>query len=99
MGEVCSRLADEAVVTSDNPRSEDPCAIIADITAGMAGTETVLPERREAIAYALEQAKEGDTVLVCGKGHETTQEIKGVKYPFDDRKEVASFRKGGHGDV
>lgn len=92
MGQAVERLADVAVVTSDNPRSEDPRVIIDDILAGLSRPERaiVLPDRREAIHYAVANAAEGDTVLVCGKGHETTQEIAGVKYPFDDRECVAA---------
>jgi UDP-N-acetylmuramoyl-L-alanyl-D-glutamate--2,6-diaminopimelate ligase len=93
MGEACDRLADRLVVTSDNPRSEDPMAIIADVMEGVKGDAHVEDDRAAAIAYALANAAEGDTVLVCGKGHETTQEIAGVKYSFDDREVVRNFRK------
>ena len=98
MGEVCGRLADETVVTSDNPRSEDPMDIIAGILQGMPRRESVHvePDRARAIRLALAAAREGDTVLICGKGHETTQEIRGVKHPFDDR-EVAMGFDGGTG--
>ena len=90
MGEVCSRLADRVVVTSDNPRSEDPDAIIAEIIAGMHGRDAIIePDRRKAIHCAIAGADAGDVILICGKGHETTQEINGVKYPFDDRVVVA----------
>ena len=97
MGEVCARLADRLVVTSDNPRSEDPMSIIKQImdgvngTSGMSGTSatvTVEPDRAKAIEYALANSAEGDVVVIAGKGHETTQEIAGVKYPFDDREVV-----------
>jgi len=94
MGNVCACLADRIVVTSDNPRSEDPMKIIEAILGGIdgdAGVE-VEPDRRKAIEFALGLAMPNDVVLVCGKGHETTQEIKGVKYPFDDREVVRSFR-------
>ena len=92
MGEVCSRLADEAVVTSDNPRSEEPEAIIADIVGGMQRKpRAILPDRREAIEFALANADAEDVVLICGKGHETTQEIKGVKHPFSDREVAIGF--------
>lgn len=93
MGEVCARLADRLVVTSDNPRSEDPVSIIGGILAGFARRDgvDVEPDRAKAIARALAAAETGDTVLVCGKGHETTQEISGVKYPFDDREAVRAF--------
>jgi UDP-N-acetylmuramoyl-L-alanyl-D-glutamate--2,6-diaminopimelate ligase len=96
MGEVVSRLADVAVVTSDNPRSEEPSAIIGDIMKGVApgGEVHIEPDRAKAIELALREAREGDVVIICGKGHETTQEIKGVKYPFDDRETVRNFRRG-----
>ncbi|MCR5752347.1 MAG: UDP-N-acetylmuramoyl-L-alanyl-D-glutamate--2,6-diaminopimelate ligase [Kiritimatiellae bacterium] len=96
MGEVAAMLADRVVVTSDNPRSEDPSAIISQIVAGVpkdrADRVTVEPDRARAIALALSGAAEGDVVIVAGKGHETTQEIKGVKHPFDDRLVVANWR-------
>ena len=97
MGEACACLADRLVVTSDNPRSEEPMAIIGDILAGIEGRNgvEVEPDRRKAIEHALRGAMPGDTVLVCGKGHETTQEIKGVKHPFDDREVVRAFSRGG----
>jgi UDP-N-acetylmuramoyl-L-alanyl-D-glutamate--2,6-diaminopimelate ligase len=96
MGEVVSRLADVVVVTSDNPRSEEPSAIIGDIMKGVApgGEVHIEPDRAKAIELALREAREGDVVIICGKGHETTQEIKGVKYPFDDRETVRNFRRG-----
>jgi UDP-N-acetylmuramoyl-L-alanyl-D-glutamate--2,6-diaminopimelate ligase len=80
------------VVTSDNPRSEDPGSIISQITSGIGETKFIVePDRRKAIFYALSNAKADDTVVVCGKGHETTQEVKGVKYPFDDREVCREF--------
>jgi len=91
MGEACARIADRLVVTSDNPRSEDPVAIIDQILKGVADPSKVAavePDRAKAIAFALENAQAGDVVIVAGKGHETTQEIKGVKYPFDDREVI-----------
>ena len=80
--------ADLAVATSDNPRSEDPDLIIAEMVAGMRPDATTLvePDRRKAIAIALDHAQAGDVVLVLGKGHETGQEIKGVIHPFDDHE-------------
>lgn len=97
MGDVAARLADHVVVTSDNPRSEDPNAIIAQIAGGMSPKSvdslSLLPDRREAIAYALEHAAADDIVCIAGKGHETTQEIAGVKYPFDDREIVRNFKR------
>ncbi|HZW76248.1 MAG TPA: UDP-N-acetylmuramoyl-L-alanyl-D-glutamate--2,6-diaminopimelate ligase, partial [Caldimonas sp.] len=85
MGRIASELADVAIVTSDNPRSEDPLAIIDEIVAGARGLE-VEPDRRLAIARAIESGREGDVVLIAGKGHEQGQEIAGVKHPFDDRE-------------
>jgi len=84
MGEIASRLADEVVVTSDNPRGEDPNRIIAEIVAGGHGAVTVEPDRGRAIAQAVATARAGDVVLIAGKGHETTQEIAGVRHPFSD---------------
>lgn len=83
MGEVAVRLSDVAIVTDDNPRSEDPARIRADILAGAAGAIEV-PGRKEAIARALEMAREGDIVLLAGKGHETGQIIGDRILPFDD---------------
>jgi UDP-N-acetylmuramoyl-L-alanyl-D-glutamate--2,6-diaminopimelate ligase len=88
MGAVAARLADVAVITSDNPRHEDPMAIIADIRAGAAegGAEVVVePDRRAAIATALGTARPGDVVVLAGKGHEAVQEVGGRAVPFDDR--------------
>jgi UDP-N-acetylmuramoyl-L-alanyl-D-glutamate--2,6-diaminopimelate ligase len=89
MGEIAGRLADLAVVTSDNPRSEEPGAIIAEIVEGMSEASAeveVEVDRRAAIARALDAAREGDTVVVAGKGHEQGQEFEGGrKIPFDDR--------------
>jgi UDP-N-acetylmuramoyl-L-alanyl-D-glutamate--2,6-diaminopimelate ligase len=84
MGEVASRLADEVVVTSDNPRGEDPRAIIADIVTGMGANYHVIEDRAAAIDYAIKGARPGDVVLVAGKGHEDYQEIAGVRFPFND---------------
>jgi UDP-N-acetylmuramoyl-L-alanyl-D-glutamate--2,6-diaminopimelate ligase len=93
MGAACARLADTAVLTSDNPRSEDPLAILAAMLAGAAevpaherGHVTVEPDRAAAIATAVAGAEPGDVVLVAGKGHEQGQDIAGVIRPFDDRE-------------
>jgi UDP-N-acetylmuramoyl-L-alanyl-D-glutamate--2,6-diaminopimelate ligase len=86
MGEVVGRLADVAIVTSDNPRSEEPEAIIEEILAGMNGSEEVEPDRAVAIARAVERAGEGDVVLIAGKGHEQGQEFRDRTIPFDDRE-------------
>jgi UDP-N-acetylmuramoyl-L-alanyl-D-glutamate--2,6-diaminopimelate ligase len=85
MGRIAAGLADVAIVTSDNPRSEEPQAIIDEIVAGASGLE-VEPDRRAAIARAVELGREGDVVLIAGKGHEQGQEIAGVTQPFDDRE-------------
>jgi UDP-N-acetylmuramoyl-L-alanyl-D-glutamate--2,6-diaminopimelate ligase len=83
MGEIAQRLADEAIVTSDNPRSEEPDAIIAEILGGRAMRTEV--DRRQAIADAIALASDGDVVVIAGKGHEQGQELKGGrKVPFDD---------------
>lgn len=86
MGEVVARLADSAIVTSDNPRSEDPEAIIEEIVTGMSGEPETEPDREKAIAAALERAGEGDVVLIAGKGHEQGQEFADRIVPFDDRE-------------
>ena len=86
MGEAASRLADSVIVTSDNPRHEDPVAIMAEIVAGMQGDYHVEADRAAAIERAIEMAGPGDVVLLAGKGHEDYQDIGGVKLPFDDRE-------------
>jgi len=86
MGQVVARLVDSAIVTSDNPRSEKPEAIIAEIVAGMPGEPEVEPDREAAIAAALERADEGDVVVIAGKGHEQGQEFADRIVPFDDRE-------------
>jgi UDP-N-acetylmuramoyl-L-alanyl-D-glutamate--2,6-diaminopimelate ligase len=103
MGEVAARLADAVVLTSDNPRSEDPLAIIDEVRAGIPADRldalTVEPDRRRAIALAVGRAGPGDLVLVAGKGHETTQTIGDVVLPFDDRVEVrAALAELGYDD-
>jgi len=88
MGEISGRLADFSVITSDNPRFEEPEAILEEIKAGMEKTDgeyITIENRREAIRYALENAKAEDVIILAGKGHEDYQEIKGVKYPFDEK--------------
>lgn len=94
MGEAAAAHADHLVVTSDNPRSEDPRAIIADIMKGIpAGADVVVePDRAKAIGYALARAAADDVVVVCGKGHETTQTIGARVIPFDDRRVVAAWK-------
>jgi UDP-N-acetylmuramoyl-L-alanyl-D-glutamate--2,6-diaminopimelate ligase len=88
MGEAATRLADLAVVTSDNPRSEDPLDIIAEIEVGArrgGGEYFTQPDRRTAIRTALTRAGAGDVVVIAGKGHETGQEFRDRTIPFDDR--------------
>ncbi len=101
MGAVAGELADVAVVTSDNPRTEDPLAIIGDILAGMEGADAALhvePDRRAAIAWALDRGGPGDVIVLAGKGHETYQEINGVQYHMDEREIVADwFKRTGEG--
>jgi UDP-N-acetylmuramoyl-L-alanyl-D-glutamate--2,6-diaminopimelate ligase len=85
MGRIASELADLAIVTSDNPRSEEPEAIIGEIVAGAEGDVDVEPDRRDAIARAIEIAREGDVVVIAGKGHEQGQQFGDAIVPFDDR--------------
>lgn len=88
MGEASGRLADLSVITADNSRFEDVLDIIADIKIGMAKTDgkyIEIPDRREAIRWCLENAQDGDIIVLAGKGHEDYQEIQGKKYPFDER--------------
>ena len=89
MGRIASELADVAILTSDNPRSEDPAAIAKAVLAGMEGEPEVELDRRAAITRAIELAEPGDVVVIAGKGNEPGQEIAGRVIPFDDR-EVAS---------
>ncbi|HEV3480201.1 MAG TPA: UDP-N-acetylmuramoyl-L-alanyl-D-glutamate--2,6-diaminopimelate ligase, partial [Gaiellaceae bacterium] len=86
MGRVASELADLVIVTSDNPRSEDPSAIIDEILDGVTGSAEVEPDRRAAIAQAVGEAREGDVVVIAGKGAEQGQEFADGKIPFDDRE-------------
>ena len=88
MGEVSGNIADLTIITSDNPRFEEPQAIIDDIKTGInktSGKYVEIIDRKEAIAYAIANAKKGDVIVLAGKGHEDYQEIKGVKYPMDER--------------
>jgi UDP-N-acetylmuramoyl-L-alanyl-D-glutamate--2,6-diaminopimelate ligase len=91
MGEAAARLADVVVVTSDNPRSEDPLAILAEIEVGVAragagaAERATMADRREAIAEAVCRARPGDLVVIAGKGHETYQILRDRTIPFDDR--------------
>ncbi len=94
MGEVAGRLSSFVFITSDNPRSEDPFAIIAQIEDGIKSTGCAyacIENRREAIRSALLAAQPDDIIVLAGKGHETYQEIAGVKYPFDEKVVVAQL--------
>lgn len=96
MGEVSSKFANLTVVTSDNPRDEEPEAIIDDIMIGVAkadGDYVTIPDRKEAIRYCMVNAKEGDVIVLAGKGHEDYQEIKGKKYHMDERELIAQIQK------
>lgn len=98
MGEASGRLADLTIITSDNPRMEDPAAIMEDIHRGISRTQGAYVEiqnRREAIAYAISRAQEGDIIVLAGKGHEDYQEIQGIKYPMDERVIIRELLEGG----
>jgi len=96
MGAAAAARADHVVITSDNPRSEDPEAIVAEVLAGAPGAEAIV-DRREAIAHAVGLARTGDVVVVAGKGHEQGQELAGgEKVPFDD---VTVVREALHARV
>lgn len=97
MGEVSGKLADLTIITSDNPRDEEPQAIIDDIKVGIAKTDgkyVEIADRKEAIRYAIEHGQPGDVIVLAGKGHEDYQEIKGVKYPMDERDLIADILAG-----
>lgn len=94
MGETSGRLADLTIITSDNPRDEEPQAIIDDIKVGIAkthGAYVEIADRKEAIRYAIKNGRPGDVIVLAGKGHEDYQEIKGVKYPMDERDLIADI--------
>ena len=94
MGKIAADLADFVIVTSDNPRTEEPSAIIAEILPGFAESTTprvVVENRVEAIHYAMDHAEKGDVIVLCGKGHETYQEIHHVKHHMDEREIVAAY--------
>lgn len=97
MGEVSGKLADLTVITSDNPRFEEPLDIIADIRTGISKTDgkyIEIADRREAIRYCIENGQEGDVIVLAGKGHEDYQEIRGKKYPMDERVLVKEILSG-----
>ena len=96
MGEISSTYADLTVVTTDNPRFEEPAAIMEDIITGVKradGKYIAIADREEAIRYCIENAKDGDVIIVAGKGHEDYQEIKGVKHHMDDREMILACRE------
>lgn len=98
MGEVSGRLADLTVITSDNPRDEEPQAIIDDIKIGIektAGNYVEIINRKDAIAYVIKNGRPGDIIVLAGKGHENYQEIKGKKYPMDERVMINEIIKSG----
>ncbi len=94
MGEIASRMADSVIITSDNPRTENPEKIIENIKNGVVGNNVSTDtDRASAIRKAITGSGKGDTVLIAGKGHETYQEINGIKHHFDDREEVLKIRE------
>lgn len=97
MGEVSGKLADLTVITSDNPRNEEPQEIIDDIKVGISKTDgkyVEIIDRKEAIAYVIRHGQPGDVIVLAGKGHEDYQEIKGKKYPMDERDIIADVLAG-----
>ncbi len=97
MGEVSGKLADLTIITSDNPRDEEPQAIIDDIKTGIGKTNgkyVEIIDRKDAIRYAIEHGEPGDIIILAGKGHEDYQEIKGKKYPMDERVLIADILEG-----
>ncbi len=97
MAQIAVKNAKMVVLTSDNPRSEDPWAILADMSKGLSPDDSKnvyqIVDREQAIAFAVQSARPGDIILIAGKGHETYQEIAGQKYPFDDREVLARYFK------
>ncbi|HXK50612.1 MAG TPA: UDP-N-acetylmuramoyl-L-alanyl-D-glutamate--2,6-diaminopimelate ligase [Clostridiales bacterium] len=95
MGKIASDISDIAIVTSDNPRYENPDVIIREIIEGIKGNNLiVIPDRREATGKAISMAGDGDVVIIAGKGHENYQETDGVKYPYSDRETVMNLTGG-----
>jgi UDP-N-acetylmuramoyl-L-alanyl-D-glutamate--2,6-diaminopimelate ligase len=93
MGTIATELSDYVIITSDNPRSENPEDIIEDIKKGIGKTNYESEANRDAaIKRGIEISRKGDIILICGKGHETYQEIKGVKSHFDDAEEVVKYQ-------
>ena len=98
MGKVAADLADFAIVTTDNPRTEVPADIIRDILPGFESSDTpyiVVEDRIQAIHWAMDHAEKGDVIVLCGKGHETYQEINHVKHHMDEREIVADYLNAG----
>ena len=98
MGKVAADIADFVVVTTDNPRTEKPADIIADILPGFDGSDTpyvVVEDRIEAIHWAMDHAEKDDVIVLCGKGHETYQEVNHVKHHMDEREIVADYLSAG----
>lgn len=96
MGEVSGKMADFTIITSDNPRFEKPLDIIADIRVGIDRTDgkyIAIPDRKEAIRYAIRHGEQGDIIILAGKGHEDYQEIEGKKYPMDERVLISEILK------
>jgi UDP-N-acetylmuramoyl-L-alanyl-D-glutamate--2,6-diaminopimelate ligase len=97
MAAIACKYSDKVILTSDNPRDEDPMEVIREMQKGVGPTEArktlVMVDREEAIKTACMMAKEKDIILVAGKGHENYQEIKGVKYPFDDKEVLGRMIK------
>ena len=97
MGEIAGRLSDYSIITSDNPRTEDPQRIVKMVEEGMKRTNgeyTLIVDRREAIGYALNFAKKDDVIILAGKGQETYQIVGKEKHDFDERVVVAQFLRG-----
>jgi UDP-N-acetylmuramoyl-L-alanyl-D-glutamate--2,6-diaminopimelate ligase len=93
MGEIAGRLADQVVLTSDNPRQEDPQAIIDGIHAGMTARPRIQADRARAVVEVVAAAAEHDVILLAGKGHEPYQEIAGVRHPYSDMDAAISALK------
>ena len=96
LGEISGKLADLSIITTDNPRNDDIDDIISDIKKGVEnqkGEYLVIKDRKEAIEFAISNAKENDIILLLGKGHETYQEIKGIKYPFNEKEIINNYLK------
>ena len=98
MAKIACRLSDKVVLTSDNPRTENPESILDDMYAGLENKDLAkavrISDRKSAILSACMMAREGDIILIAGKGHETYQEINGVKHHFDDKETVSEILKG-----